>query len=211
MFCFQDNWDILNFVPAHYFFFETHWAKGFFYETLVCFRGVAKPSFFDGFANCFSIEFLFTKIDSNKIMTHKTSTHKEPAHPNCFWPSLTSNFDRDTCFQSRKSSFFDGNFHRLRPNNIGDFTMVRARWWNRGTITREFRLGRAGYCLRRNLKLYSKFLLAIVQSWPTVKPSEKRSFLTLTQFFDTKTQFSGRIDGTIWFPLLFCIGIKPSF
>ncbi len=24
-FCFQDNWDILNFVPAHYFFFET-WA-----------------------------------------------------------------------------------------------------------------------------------------------------------------------------------------
>ncbi len=36
-FCFQDNWDILNFVPAHYFFFETHWAKQFFYKTLVGF------------------------------------------------------------------------------------------------------------------------------------------------------------------------------
>ncbi len=69
-FCFQDNLDILNFVPAHYFFFETHWAKRFFYETLVCFRGVAKPSFSDGFATCFSIELLFTKIDSNIKMTH---------------------------------------------------------------------------------------------------------------------------------------------
>jgi hypothetical protein len=37
----------------------------------------------------------------------------------------------------------------------------------------------------------------IVRPWPTVKPSEKRSFLTLTQFFDAKTQFSGRMDGTI--------------
>ena len=65
-FCFRDNWDILNFVPAHYFFFETHWANWLFYETLVCFRGVPKPSYSDGFATCFSIEFLFPKIDSKK-------------------------------------------------------------------------------------------------------------------------------------------------
>jgi hypothetical protein len=37
----------------------------------------------------------------------------------------------------------------------------------------------------------------IVWPWPTVKPSEKCSFLTLTQFFDAKTQFSGRMDGII--------------
>jgi hypothetical protein len=51
----------------------------------------------------------------------------------------------------------------------------------------------------------------IVWPWPTVKSSEKRSFLTLTQFFDAKTQFSGRMDGTIRFVLLFCVGIKFSF
>jgi hypothetical protein len=39
--------------------------------------------------------------------------------------------------------------------------------------------------------------LHIIQPWPTVQPSEKCSFLTLTQFFDAKIQFSGRIDGTI--------------
>jgi hypothetical protein len=43
------------------------------------------------------------------------------------------------------------------------------------------------------------------------KPSEKHSFLTLTQFFDAKTQFSGRMDGTISFALLFCVRIKCSF
>jgi hypothetical protein len=70
-FCFRDNWDILKFVPTHYFFFETHLAKQFFYhETLVCFRGVAKPSFSDGFITCFSIELVFTKIDWFKNMTH---------------------------------------------------------------------------------------------------------------------------------------------
>jgi hypothetical protein len=57
---------IFNFVPAHYFFFDTHWAKQFFYETLVCFGGVPKPSYSDGFATCFSIEFLFPKIYSKK-------------------------------------------------------------------------------------------------------------------------------------------------
>jgi hypothetical protein len=67
---FRDNWDIPNFVPAHYFFIETHWAKWFFYKTLVCFRGVTKPSFSDGFSTCFSFEFLFTKIDPNVKMTH---------------------------------------------------------------------------------------------------------------------------------------------
>jgi hypothetical protein len=54
-------------------------------------------------------------------------------------------------------------------------------------------------------------ILAIVWPWPTVKPSEKRSFLTLAQFFDAKTQFSGRIDGTIQIALLFCVGINSSF
>ncbi len=33
---------------------------------------------------------------------------------------------------------------------IGEFTMVRARWWNCGTILRKFWLGCAWYCLRRN-------------------------------------------------------------
>ncbi len=69
-FCFRDNWEILNFVPANYFFIETHWAEQFFSETLVCFQGVAKPSFSDGFATCFSIEFLFPKIDSDIRITH---------------------------------------------------------------------------------------------------------------------------------------------
>jgi hypothetical protein len=50
-----------------------------------------------------------------------------------------------------------------------------------------------------------------VRLWPTVKPNEKRSFLTLTQFFDAKIQFSGSMDGTIQFALLFCVGIKCSF
>ncbi len=45
----------------------------------------------------------------------------------------------------------------------------------------------------------------------TVKPSGKRSFLTLTQFFDAKTHFSGRMDGTIRFALLFRVGIEFSF
>jgi hypothetical protein len=54
-------------------------------------------------------------------------------------------------------------------------------------------------------------LKIIVWPWPTVKPSEKRSFLTLTQCFDSKTQFSGRMDGTISFALLFGIGIKFFF
>jgi hypothetical protein len=53
--------------------------------------------------------------------------------------------------------------------------------------------------------------LLIVRPWPTVKPNEKRSFLTLTHFFDAKTQFSGRMDGTIRFALLSCVGIKYSF
>jgi hypothetical protein len=39
-------------------------------------------------------------------------------------------------------------------------------------------------------------ILTIVRPWPNVKPSEKRSFLTLTQFCDAKTQFSGRMDVT---------------
>jgi hypothetical protein len=54
-------------------------------------------------------------------------------------------------------------------------------------------------------------LAAIIWPWPTVKPSEKRSFLTLTQFFNAKTQFSGRMDGTIQIALIFCIGIKSFF
>jgi hypothetical protein len=33
---------------------------------MVCFQGVTKPSFSDGFVTCFSIEFLFTKINSDK-------------------------------------------------------------------------------------------------------------------------------------------------
>jgi hypothetical protein len=33
----------------------------------------------------------------------------------------------------------------------------------------------------------------IVWPWPIVKPTEKRSFLTLTQFFDAKTQFQGEL------------------
>jgi hypothetical protein len=53
-----------------------------------------------------------------------------------------------------------------------------------------------------------KQALCIVRPWPNVKPSEKRTFLTLTHFFDAKTQFSGRMDGTIRFALLFCVGIK---
>jgi hypothetical protein len=43
----------------------------------------------------------------------------------------------------------------------------------------------------------------IIWPWPTVKLSEKHSCLTLIQFFDAKPQFSGRIDGTIQFALLF--------
>jgi hypothetical protein len=44
----------------------------------------------------------------------------------------------------------------------------------------------------------------IAQPRTTLKPSEKCSFLTLTHFFHAKTQFSGRMDGTIQFALLFC-------
>jgi hypothetical protein len=61
--------------------------------------------------------------------------------------------------------------------------------------------------MRSDCSLYSS---PIVRAWPTVKPSEKRSFLTLTQFFDAETQFSGKMDGTIRFALLFRVGIKSS-
>ena len=63
-FFFRDNWDLCVFVPAHYFFIKTHWAKQFFYMTLLCVWEIAKPSLFDGLANCFSFEFLLAKIDS---------------------------------------------------------------------------------------------------------------------------------------------------
>jgi len=39
---FPNNWDFLNFVPPFFFLKKTHWAERFFYETMVCFRGVAK-------------------------------------------------------------------------------------------------------------------------------------------------------------------------
>jgi hypothetical protein len=35
----------------------------------------------------------------------------------------------------------------------------------------------------------TKSMLSIVLPWPTVKPSEKRSFLTLTQFLTPKLSF----------------------
>jgi hypothetical protein len=38
--------------------------------------------------------------------------------------------------------------------------MVHVQWQNRGTILREFRLGRTQYCLRWNFMLYAKCLLA---------------------------------------------------
>jgi len=57
---FHNNWDFSNFVPAVIFLKKSHWAELFFYETLVCFRGVAKSSLFDDLATFFSIEFIFT-------------------------------------------------------------------------------------------------------------------------------------------------------
>jgi hypothetical protein len=44
-FCFRDDWDILDFVPAHYFFIKTHLAKQFFYKTLVFFEGLQNHHF----------------------------------------------------------------------------------------------------------------------------------------------------------------------
>jgi hypothetical protein len=45
----------LVFVPAFFFLKKTHWREKFLRRKLVCFRGVAKSSFFDDLATCFSI------------------------------------------------------------------------------------------------------------------------------------------------------------
>jgi hypothetical protein len=55
----------------------------------------------------------------------------------------------------------------------------------------------SGNVCYKDLALNSDNNVDIIQPWPIVEPSEKCSFLTLTQFFDANTQFSGRMDGPI--------------
>ena len=51
----------------------------------------------------------------------------------------------------------------------------------------------------------------IVRPRPIEKTSENRSFLTLTRNFSTKIQNWAKMDGTIGFALLFCVGTNYHF
>jgi hypothetical protein len=118
-FCFRDKWDILNFVPANYFFIKTHWAEGFFYKTLVCFQGVTKPSFSYGFTTCFLIEFLFTKINSNRKNDSLDLDTQGASASKSLLTIPKINFLTETC------GFKVGNHHFLMVQ-VSDWTSTLA-------------------------------------------------------------------------------------
>jgi hypothetical protein len=62
----------------------------------------------------------------------------------------------------------------------------------------------------RNIPFYSYQFISFGRG-PIEKTSENRSFLTLTRNFSTKIQNWAKMDGTIGFALLFCVGTNYRF
>ncbi len=82
---FPQQLGFLEFCSRSYFPKKTHWAERFFYETMVCFWGVAKSSLFDDLATCFSIEFIFTNLaPQQKLLSTLRCARSSPIQ-RCLW------------------------------------------------------------------------------------------------------------------------------